>query len=108
MTRATILSMLTEPQLDLLRKMSSGYLLRDHRDIDGAKSYTLHAMDNSVESVSVETIEALIDAGLIDSNKKFPSATYWLTQDGSTRALIGYPSVPSVDQESDDVEKSDS
>lgn len=71
-----------ERQLALLRLMSHGLRLKDHRDIEGRKSFMLHHEDDSGEPVSEADVEALVDAGLISSNKKFPAATYWLTEQG--------------------------
>lgn len=73
-------------QLVLLRLMAYGLRLKDHRDIDGHKSFMLHRADDSGEPVNAADVEALVDAGLISSNKKFPAATYWLTEQGK----VGY------------------
>ncbi len=62
--------------------ISRGLRLKDHRDIDGNKSYVLHALDDSGIPVIADDVQALVDAGLISSNKKFPAATYWLTETG--------------------------
>ncbi len=59
----------------------------DHRDIDGRKTYVLHMADDSAEAADGDDVQALVDAGLISSNKKFPAATYWLTDAG--RAMLG-------------------
>lgn len=72
-----------ERQLALLRLMAHGLRLKDHRDIEGRKSFMLHREDDSGEPVSESDVEALVDAGLISSNKKFPAATYWLTELGN-------------------------
>lgn len=73
---------MTEPQTALLHAIAAGRRLKDHRDIDGCKTYVLHGADDSAEAVTSEDVQALVDAGLISSNKKFPSATYWLTETG--------------------------
>lgn len=69
-------------RMALLLAMASGLRLKDHRDIDGRKSFMLHREDDSGEPVDKSDVEALMDAGLISSNKKFPAATYWLTDAG--------------------------
>lgn len=77
---------LTEAELRLLRAIEAGVRLKDHRDIDGRKRYLLHPLDGGALPVDAGLVHALADAGLISSNKKFPSATYWLTEAGR-RAL---------------------
>jgi hypothetical protein len=67
----------------LLQSIASGLRLKDHRDIEGRKTFMLHREDDSGEPVSEAEVTALADAGLISSNKKFPAATYWLTELGS-------------------------
>jgi hypothetical protein len=66
----------------LLQAMTDGLRLKDHRDLDGHKIYLLHQADDSSEAIDPADVEALTDAGLISSNKKFPAATYWLTATG--------------------------
>ncbi len=69
-------------QLELLQSVANGLALKSHRDLEGHKEYRLHALDGRSTSVSWEDAEALQASGLIDSNKKFPAATYWLTDKG--------------------------
>jgi hypothetical protein len=71
-----------ERQLALLRLMALGLRLKDHRDIEGRKTFVLHRDDDSGVPVDEADAGALVDAGLISSNKKFPAATYWLTDQG--------------------------
>ncbi|MCX6019991.1 MAG: hypothetical protein NTZ50_16085 [Chloroflexi bacterium] len=59
--------------------MAAGERLRDHRDVDGGKIFRLYHADGSVELIDFADVEVLVEAGLLDSNKKFPSATYWVT-----------------------------
>lgn len=73
---------MTESQRALLRAIAAGQRLKDHRDIDGLKTYVLHAADDTGTPVAAADVEALVEAGLISSNKKFPAATYWLTDAG--------------------------
>jgi hypothetical protein len=70
---------LSPAQRTLLERMAAGWTLKAHRDIDGRKEYRLHALEGGAEPVRAATVEALAEAGLIDSNKKFPAATFWLT-----------------------------
>ncbi len=76
-----------ERQLAILRLMAAGLRLKDHRDIEGLKTFVLHREDDSGEPVHEADVDALVDAGLISSNKKFPAATYWLTEQG--KKLLG-------------------
>jgi len=69
-------------QLDLLRKIANGARLKDQRDIEGRKWFALYNADDTHTHVDMALVESLVTAGLIDSNKKFPAATYWLTEKG--------------------------
>lgn len=62
--------------------MAAEHFLKSHRDIEGNKSYQLHPLHGEPEQVSPKIVEFLRDNGLIDSNKKFPVATFWLTDKG--------------------------
>lgn len=73
---------LTPAQVDLLQAIATGLTLKSHRDLEGHKEYRLHALDGQSTLVAWEDAAALQSAGLIDSNKKFPAATYWLTDSG--------------------------
>ena len=70
----------------MLRALEAGSTLKAHRYLDGRKVYQLHALSGESQSVRAATVEALVGAGLLDSNKKFPAATFWLTPAG--RALL--------------------
>ena len=66
----------------ILLAMANQCFLKSHRDIDGNKIYQLHPLEGPAETIAPQIVEALCDQGLIDSNKKFPAATYWLTEKG--------------------------
>jgi hypothetical protein len=74
--------LLSESQRQLLLAIAQGMRLKDHRDIEGHKAYALHSPDDTRQLVDPDDVAALVDLGLISSNKKFPSATYWLTERG--------------------------
>jgi flagellar motor protein MotB len=76
-------------RLALLQSISAGLRLKDHRDIEGRKTFVLHREDDSGEPANEADVNALVDAGLISSNKKFPAATYWLTDNGTTLLKMG-------------------
>ena len=73
---------LTPAQVELLQAIASGLTLKSHRDLEGHKEYRLHTLDGQSTLVAWEDVAALQSANLIDSNKKFPAATYWLTNSG--------------------------
>lgn len=78
---------LTESQRRIVLAVAHGLRLKDHRDIEGRKTYALHHPDDRSEPVNPADVEVLVELGLISSNKKFPSATYWLTDAGQTALL---------------------
>ena len=73
---------LSQAQSDLLRALLDGQQLKSHRYLSGEKVFRLHALDRLPQTVAPEIVEFLSEHDLIDSNKKFPSATYWLTEKG--------------------------
>jgi len=62
--------------------MAEGWTLKAHRDIEGRKEFWLHPLEGEAEAVDGEVAAGLVAQGLIDSNKKFPAATFWLTEAG--------------------------
>jgi hypothetical protein len=78
---------LTDEHKRLLRALAAGHALKAHRDIEGCKEFRLHYNDGRpVEALAWRSPNELAEAGLIDSNKKFPAATFWLTEQG--RAVV--------------------
>jgi len=75
---------LTQTQQALLTAIASGQFLKAHRDIEGNKTYLLHPLEGEAQPVNGGDVQQLVEAGLIDSNKKFPAATFWLTEQGKT------------------------
>ncbi len=73
--------------------MASGWTLKAHRYLDGRKEFRLHALDGASTVVASATVAALVDGGLLDSNKKFPAATFWLTPKGQA-AVAARPRPP--------------
>jgi hypothetical protein len=65
--------------------MASGSTLKVHRYLDGTKEYRLQALDRAAAIVERSDVEVLQEQGLLDSNKKFPAATFWLTAAGRVR-----------------------
>jgi hypothetical protein len=79
---------LTPAQVELLQAVAHGLTLKSHRDLEGHKEYRLHTLNGQSTIVAWEDVEALQAAGLIDSNKKFPAATYWLTAGGQAHLTL--------------------
>jgi hypothetical protein len=79
---------LTSAQVELLRAIATGFTLKSHRDLEGHKEYRLHTLGGQSILVAWEDVETLQSAGLIDSNKKFPAATYWLTERGRAQLSL--------------------
>jgi hypothetical protein len=67
----------------LLRALAAGHTLKAHRDLEGGKVFRLHFADSRpAEDLDRRLAEDLVARGLLDSNKKFPAATFWLTAAG--------------------------
>jgi hypothetical protein len=73
---------LSATQHRLLLAIANGSFLKAHRDLEGHKLYQLHPLQGEPQPMSGEDVQYLVDQGLIDSNKKFPAATFWLTEKG--------------------------
>ena len=75
---------LTDPQIQLIRKLAFGHHLKGHRNIEGEKVFRLYKSDkvNPISSPDQEDVEALRAAGLLDSNMKFPAARFFLSPAG--------------------------
>ena len=77
---------LTREEKRVLRALVTGWTLRAHRTLDGEKRYRLHALDGAVQPVHPRTVERLQRRGFVQSNQKFPVATFLLTDRGQERA----------------------
>lgn len=74
---------LSAPQRALLIALQAGDRLQVQRTLDGAKRYRLHARDDAaVVAIAATVVDGLLRAGLIESNMKFPAATFLLTDKG--------------------------
>lgn len=73
---------LLSDHLNLLASLANGSTLKSHRDIEGNKVYRLHGLDGSVQLPQPKIVDKLKHGRYIDSNKKFPAATYLLTDKG--------------------------
>jgi hypothetical protein len=70
----------------VLRRLIEGCTLKSHRYLDGQKIYKLHPLGGPPEIIDKTTIDFLKKHHLIDSNQKFPAATYLLTNKGQELA----------------------
>jgi predicted transcriptional regulator len=88
---------LSDAQRALLVALQAGDRLQVHRTLDGAKLYRLHTHnDNISEAVAPDIVDSLVRAGLIESNMKFPTATFLLTDKGlaAVKAISGSEQTP--------------
>lgn len=70
---------LTPAQRRLLLAMSEGATLKAHRALDGQKTHLLHPLHGDPQPIPAALVESLRARDLIQSNLKFPAATYVLT-----------------------------
>ncbi len=73
---------LSPTQYKVLQAIVDGATLKSHRYLDGRKVYKLHALNGDSHTIRRTTVDCLRRKGLLDSNKKFPAATYLLTEKG--------------------------
>ena len=66
----------------ILQALLHGATLKTHRYLDGTKICQLHPLDGPPQTIRRAAVDHLKDHGLIESNKKFPAATYLLTPKG--------------------------
>jgi len=75
-----------DAEKSLLQAMNRGSFLKSHREIDGTKQFILHGQSGETIVIDPMVVRTLRERRLIDSNKKFPVATYWLTPAGLEQA----------------------
>ena len=74
---------LSAQQRQLLAAIAAGDSLKVHRTVDGEKVYRLRPLDGSPEQeIAPKDAEALLRQGLVESNMKFPAATFLITPKG--------------------------
>ncbi|MCO5191394.1 MAG: hypothetical protein M9918_24790 [Anaerolineae bacterium] len=76
---------LSAEQHAILAALADGQTLKSHRTIEGDKTYTLHALDGTTHSVSMDAVLDLRARRLIETNHKFPAATFLLTTTGTAQ-----------------------
>jgi len=77
---------LTDPQQAVLAALLEGWTLKSHRTLDGQKTCRLHGLSGEIVEVKDGVVDGLAAAALIQSNQKFPAATYLLTDEGNRLA----------------------
>ena len=76
---------LTAVQRRLLLALQAGSSLKVERTLDGEKVYRLYTPDAThSESLPAPLVQNLTRTGLIESNMKFPAATFLLTDKGAS------------------------
>lgn len=79
---------LSAAEARLLQALKRGCTLKSHRYLDGSKQFQLYPLEGNPEPVSGKVVENLYTNGLIQSNQKFPTATYLLTPAGREAAMV--------------------
>ena len=77
---------LTAEQKYVLKALFNGAALRSHRDLEGNKCYLLHTSEREKVNIGRKSILNLRKKRLLETNHKFPSATFLLTSQGNTVA----------------------
>lgn len=62
--------------------MADGSVLKSRRELNGKKEFILQISNGQEKVVNPRLIKKLREKHLIDSNKKFPVSTFWLTDLG--------------------------
>jgi uncharacterized protein YjhX (UPF0386 family) len=78
---------LSKAQAKVLQGLMEGGTLKVHRHLDGSKVYQLHPLEGEPLTLQEAMVRRLETQGLIESNKKFPAATYLLTEKGKEVAV---------------------
>ncbi len=83
-------------QAALLTKLQQGAVLKVHRTVDGDKVHRLHQAGAPDQEIEPALVVALTDRDLLQSNMKFPAATFLLTDKGVAvaRQLSGATGAP--------------
>lgn len=79
---------LSPRQKEILVALQSGSRLQVHRTVDGEKRYLLHPVDeaagvHTAEDVAPTDVAYLEKHRLVESNMKFPAATFLMTKRGA-------------------------
>lgn len=70
----------------VLAAVFNGSALRSHRDLEGNKCYLLHTENTKAVKIGRQSILDLRNKRLLETNHKFPSATFLLTSRGNAVA----------------------
>ncbi|MEM9775449.1 MAG: hypothetical protein AAF902_12785 [Chloroflexota bacterium] len=73
---------LSSADYKLMYKLSQGWTLKSHRNIDGEKRYALYNLEGDESAVAYAQVQKLLKLKLISTNQKFPAATFLLTNLG--------------------------
>ena len=80
----------------LLSALIAGAVLKAHRTMNGTKTHKVHRAGQPPQLVNEQVVRRLESQQLIQSNMKFPAATYLLTEEGAAvaRQLAGIEEKP--------------
>lgn len=79
---------LSDEQLRVLAAVFQGAALRSERDLEGQKRYLLYFDEGKKQVIGRKAMLDLRKKRLIETNHKFPSATFLLTEHGTAFAKI--------------------
>lgn len=85
---------LTATETTILQRLWRGDTLKSHRDVDGVKRYQLHPLEGPGTDVPGAAVLALRRKRLLETNHKFPAATFLLTERGRAIAQTLDPDAP--------------
>ena len=69
-------------QREILEALADGWVLKSRREFNGNKEFVLQFSNDQPIKINPIMIRKLRKKRLIDSNKKFPVSTFWLTELG--------------------------
>lgn len=73
-------------QREILEALADGWVLKSRRELNGNKEFLLQFSNDQSKKINPKMIQKLREKRLIDSNKKFPVSTFWLTELGQEMA----------------------
>lgn len=74
--------MVSRTQWEVLNGLGNGWVLKSRRELNGKKEFVLQTPNGERKRINPKAIYILRKKGLVDSNKKFPVATFYLTDLG--------------------------
>ena len=75
---------LSTADLELINRLSDGFNLKSHRNLEGEKNYVLYSPDGDQVNLNWKQVQKLLRLKIITTNQKFPAATFLLTNLGQS------------------------